>query len=167
MGLRGPPKTPTKILKARGSWRAGLRDGEPSARARKLNPPAWLSARAKDVWRRLEPKLRAMGVLDAADENALARYCQLFARYRECETEIQEYGSFVNDDSGNEVELPAVKRAERLSQQLTRLEDRFGLSPSARASLAAERTDEEDEKERFFKITGFEETGKKSKKKSS
>jgi phage terminase small subunit len=64
----------------------------------------------------------------------------------------------VLDADGNEQfemiaaeEYPQTKTASRIAEQLTRLEDRFGLNPSARASVgSADAKPPASGKERFF-----------------
>lgn len=158
MGKRGPAKTPTAVLAARGSWRAKVRDGEPEASGVPVCPD-WLNDDAKAVWFRLLPMLTAMSIVGSVDENALARYAQIFARWKSCEEFIAKHGQVmpVKDESGQVVgmkEFPQVGRASRLADQLLKLEQQFGMTPSARASLAIERPNknqDNDGKARFFK----------------
>lgn len=141
MGERGPARTPTRLLDLRGSWRAKLRKDEPQPDRSRPQCPRWLRTEAKRAWKRLVPQLEAMGVLARCDRNALARYCQTFAKWRECEEWLMQNGSVfpIKDGSGQPVglgEFPQVARAMRLGEQLLRLEKQFGLTPSARAGLA-------------------------------
>ena len=149
MGKRGPAPTPTKILEVRGSWRAGARQDEPQPEAKRPVCPAWLMPEAKRAWRELAPQLDRMGVLGKCDRNALARYCQTWAKWRAAEEWIMEHGDHVvvRDKDGRAtgiVEPPQVGRTIRLADQLLRLEQHFGLTPSARAGLAT-RKDNPDE----------------------
>jgi len=156
MGKRGPQPTPTATLKHRGSWRADTRGDEPKADG-KPRQPAWLPPKAKAVWQQLIPRLEGMGVLAAVDRNALARYCMLFARWRECEEFIAEHGA-VRVKDGNVTEWPQVARAGSLADKLLKLEQHFGMTPSARASLSVASNQPKDDgnKSRFFepKVVG-------------
>lgn len=171
MGKRGPPKKPTAILKARGSWRADERadaempEGIPEA-------PAWLQGAGRVHWYHLMPMLCAARVVRQTDGPALARYCALWGRWRQAEEWLDRHGTHheksvqVRDENGipqldaqgqvvlhilEVEEWPQVKRAIRLAESLTRLEDRFGLNPSARASVGGDPKKQADTgKSRFF-----------------
>lgn len=149
MGRRGPPKTPTKILKMRGSWRAKTRDGEPVPEQTRPRCPVWMRLRAKRMWRRLIPQLEQMGVLGRCDRNALARYCQSWARWREAEEFLMENGTTypVYSEGGDVLETkqyPQVRQANILAGILLRIEKEFGLTPAARADLSVQRGDPQE-----------------------
>ncbi len=63
MGARGPAPTPTKILEARGSWRAKARAGELTFPVERPECPAWLSTEARAEWDRVVERLEGAGVL--------------------------------------------------------------------------------------------------------
>ena len=163
MGRRGPVKIPTKILSMRGSPLAKRRMEEPEGEPGRPTCPAWLSKEAKRAWRELLPMIDGMGILSRTDRNALARYCQTWAKWRLAEEWMMKHGDHiaVQDSTGKVVEIkepPQVVRAIRLADQLLRLEQQFGLTPSARAGLAKEKRDpyenrgrkRAEDRERFF-----------------
>jgi len=119
--LSGPAKTPTNVLKMRGSPLAGNRSNEPVADRRRPRRPSWLSKDAKTIWRRIVPQLEAMGVLAICDRNALARYCDLVERYIRLSS------------TPCEGQLTLLLK---MTPVLIRLEREFGLTPSARAGLS-------------------------------
>jgi len=160
MGKRGPARTPTKVLKMRGSWLADQRVDEPQPSPERPRCPAWLSKQAKQAWAELAPQIAAMGILGRCDRNALARYCQTWAKWRKAEEWVMEHGDYVaiKNASGQVTEIkepPQVARSIRLADQLLRLEQQFGLTPSARAGLAKPKDNPDENrgrsKERFFK----------------
>jgi len=157
MGRRGPAKTPTKVLELRGSWRAHRRRGEPEPDRSRPRCPAWLHREAKRAWRELIPRLEEMNVLARCDRNALARYCQLLALWRQANEWIMQHGDIYPDkDSRGRIvgtkEYPQVARAVRLSGELLRLEREFGLTPSARAGLATERSDPDENRGKWLRV---------------
>ena len=142
MGRRGPPPTPTSLLKLRGSPLVSKRRDRTEAKgpAGKPTCPSWLDEDAKAAWRQIVPLLDAMGVLTRIDCNALSRYCRLWSRWRKAEAFIQEKGDMypIKDESGRVKcfqQWPQVAIASKLSQQLTRLEQEFGMTPSARTRI--------------------------------
>ena len=118
MSKPGPQPTPTAVLDMRGSWRAKARKNEPKPPAGKAICPARLSVEAKRHWKRLATRLYRMGVLSVIDREAFARYCSLLARWYEVER--------VND----------IDASMKISAHLLQLEREFGMTPSARASMA-------------------------------
>ena len=120
--------------------------------------PTWLDDEAKLAWKHLVPQLERMGVLTRIDGNALTRYCQLWARWKKAELFVQKHGDVypLKDESGRTkclMPFPQVASANKLAAQLTRLEQEFGMTPSARTriSVPAARPVSDPEKERFFK----------------
>ena len=164
MGERGPARTPTSILKLRGSWLAKTRGGEPRPPPGKPRCPVWISKEAKRAWAELIPQLEMMGLLARCDRNILVRYCQTLAMWRAAQEWIIEHGDvFPEKDSRGRVvglkEYPHVSRVIRLSEHLLRLEKPLGLSPSARAGLVVSGdagVPIDLDKERFFSVAAME-----------
>jgi P27 family predicted phage terminase small subunit len=152
MGRRGPRPLSTPVLQALGSWRANINRDEPTPLAKAPTCPSWISTEAKRLWRELVPLMMAMRILTEADRNALARYCQTWARWKAAEQFVQKFGETypLKDEQGRVkcfMPWPQASMAQRLSIVLTRLEQEFGLTPSARTridlSKCHARTDQE------------------------
>lgn len=162
MAGKGPPKTPSKVLEMRGSWRAKTRTGEPKPASNALTCPAYLDDDGKKLWRTLTRQLKGMGIIGSVDAQALGRYCQLHTRWLAAEAEIKKSGSIaptLNADgevTGWRV-AAAVKIAGDLADKLLRLEMNYGMTASARASLSvapdkkSSAGDGTADKARFFK----------------
>ena len=102
--------------------------------------PSWIDDEAKQAWKQLIPQLETMRVLAKIDGNALARYCQLWARWKKAELFVQQHGDTypLKDESGRIkclMPFPQVAIANKLAAQLTRLEQEFGMTPSARTRI--------------------------------
>lgn len=146
MGRRGPPPTPTAILRQRGSHRANERPKEPTLVPGRPQCPQWLRGDARRAWKKLIPMLEAMGVLSRSDGNAIARYCDLLAQWREVRVWCDQNGTSypirkLNPETGELYVVgfklfPQVRLANEYATLLLRLEREFGLTPSARARLA-------------------------------
>ena len=153
MAKRGPSPTPKSILKARGSHRAKRNVQEPEPDQLIPDPPRPLRGPALKMWNDLSLQLDAMKVVTVADGNALHRYCTIWARWarlmdkldadEEAEAKGTATGEFFEStgDKGQKVikEHPAVKIAATYANQLLRLEQEFGLTPSARTGLQVNR----------------------------
>lgn len=128
VGKRGPQKTPTAQLKLHGSWRAKTRDGEPLPPDGMPECPSWVTGEARNTWDRLSVDLYEMGVMTKIDNFAFARYCL--------------YGVLWLKELSNPGRTEAT--LERYANQLNRLEQSFGLTPSSRASLKTEESKKDD-----------------------
>jgi P27 family predicted phage terminase small subunit len=129
------------MLKLTSSWRADAREGtEPRPEAGRPALPDWLDDVAKQCWEQLLPQLEQMGVLTRIDGNAIARYCQGWSDWRKCIAFIGKNGMFyaLKDDSGAVKclqQYPHVGIRNKLAVELSRLEQEFGLTPSARTRI--------------------------------
>ncbi|MCH8854122.1 MAG: phage terminase small subunit P27 family [Planctomycetes bacterium] len=161
MGGRGPSRTPKDILKLRGSWRADVRGEEPKAEpatAKSFRCPRWLTPEGKRVFKIVIKQLGVMGILTFADELLVGRYCDVYARWRRSRDYVTENGEgYPVLRDGKVVSIhkyPQTVVASQLLSELTKMEDRMGLSPGARANLAIDTkglTNEPASKARFFK----------------
>lgn len=140
MGARGPKPTPSAIKRRRGTFRKDRAAANEAKISGTPACPTWLNAEAKREWKRLLPQLEAKGLIDSIDRNALARYCALWARWREAEKTLAKEGEVTeikNDDGEVKYvqQSPYVAIARSLSEQLQRLEQCLGLNPSARTRI--------------------------------
>ena len=152
----GRKPTPTAILKLRGSTKAIGRKNEVQAPSGAVSMPVWLNRSAKAVWKDVTPQLAAMGVLGKIDTNAIARYCDAFARWKKMAKILDdgETMDFLDDDKKvvkYSQQKPQVAIYHKLNDTLMRMEASFGLTPSARVGLTSEqKKGKPNGKERFF-----------------
>ncbi len=137
MGRRGPKPTPTAMLRLRGSWRGNIRKGEPmpTRPGRPLQPPAWLDATAKALWKELSGELRRCGLLTKCDRASFAGLCEAWSEYRRASDKIEQYGATMTAPSGYEVQSPWVSIRNKAWSRFSKAASAFGLSPSARTGL--------------------------------
>lgn len=144
MGRRGPPPTPTRLKVLYGNpGKRPLNRFEPKPQGATPRCPSWLDEEAKRKWRQLIPQLAAMGVLTSIDADALTNYCQIWSRWVRAEKFIQEHGDVysIKDEAGKPrylQQVPQVSIARNLLHVLNRLQQEFGLTPSARSSIRIE-----------------------------
>ena len=147
--------TALKLLKGNPGKRP-INDAEPKPSKKRPICPTWIDVDAKAMWKRLIPMLSDMGVLTEVDGNAVARYCQLWSRWKRAEQFIQKNGDVfpIKAEDGSIKYLqqfPQVGIANNLAAQLNRLETEFGLTPSSRSRIRIEKgSDRMDEFERFI-----------------
>lgn len=142
MGKRGPRPTPTALLQLRGSKLVNKDRREKEVKGPDGLPdkPEWLDEMGQKAWDFLVPLLHQMGVLTRIDGHALSRYCKLWSRWRQAEEFLSKHGEMypLKDEQGKPKcfqPWPQVSIANKLAQQLTRLEQEFGMTPSARSRL--------------------------------
>lgn len=141
MGKRGPQKTPTAILKKRGSKRGKSRKNEPKAKPGRPACPQWMNGEGKKRWKELMPELAAMKLLTEADKGLYVRYCQTYGRWVEMERWLDKKGmEFVRTNKKEMTTgvmlMPHVFEVRKLAEELIKMEREMGLSPASRASLA-------------------------------
>ena len=163
MGLRGPQRTPTKILQLRGTQRGKYRPDDPDAILAMPACPGWLDAAGQEHWAVLSAQLYAIGVLALIDQAALGRYIQLTQRWLAMEAFIAQHGeTYPTRNQEGEVisfqAFPQVAMAAVLATQLHRLEDSFGMTPASRARIhpvkkdtSLARQDAPKNKQQFFR----------------
>ena len=127
MGRRGPQPTPTKVLQARGSWRAKTRGDEPQVEPGRPPRPRWIAPKGKKLFDELAVYLEDIGVMTQLDGLALGLLCDAWSDYVE------------NKTRENRKHLLLLLRE-------------FGLSPASRASVKASefRKIPDDEAEQYF-----------------
>lgn len=158
MGRRGPPKKPTFIRLKQGN------PGKLPINKRELKPPKgvppcpdWLNDDAKDCWKRTIPMLVRLGVLTLLDGNALAGYCDAYAKWKEA-TEWLNQNGFVFAVRGEPTiehpkgpikcmqQWPQVSIAHNCLKVMQNLGAEFGLTPAARARLELPRDSGDEDK---------------------
>lgn len=137
MAGKGPPPTPTAILKARGSWRAEARKDEPRPALAAPTCPEWMPDDGKAEWKRVVGELSGLGLLTRLDRAALAVYCQAWSDFVLASTQSDSFT----------VRDVAAKRMIAAAAQ-------FGMSPAARARVQASKPESKSDKSKFFKVHG-------------
>lgn len=115
--------------------------------------PEWLSEEAVVVWERVAATLDGMGVLTVADGEILARYADMWVWHRQCREFVEENGAFCTAPMGPK-DHPEARRAERLAQQLLRMEAEMGLTPSGRTRIRVGSAEKGKGKTGKFKVAG-------------
>jgi P27 family predicted phage terminase small subunit len=110
---------------------------------------------ARAAWDELVPLLALRRTVTRIDKLALARYCVMFAHWREAQEFVARHGKTyaVKDDEGK---LKIIRRnpytdiAAESSRQLGRLEAEFGMTPASRPRVPVSIDDGDDSLARFI-----------------
>ena len=154
MATRGRKPKPTGMKQLEGNpGKRKLNEHEPKPEKKAPACPKWLEPEAKKEWKRLARKLEQMGVLTEVDMAAFAGYCQSYARWKEAEEFITQYGTIVRTPSGYWSQVPQVSIAQTNLKIMSKLAEQFGLTPSARSRIIADSTSnyEVDEMDELLK----------------
>lgn len=150
MGRRGPKAEPAAVKLAKGNSGRRPIGKDPEAVAGAaiggVQPPPWLKKDGLAQWNRLAPVAEQMKLLTRVDASAFARYCKNFARWLELQNVIDDAGSFYTVQiDGKETTRdvlrthPAAMLVIQLERLLESAEARFGLNPSDRQRIYAQR----------------------------
>lgn len=101
------------------------------------DPPDWLHPYAKEEWARVCTELSRKSWLGSVDETIFASYCQSYARWRQCEDDVDTNGLVLvheDEEKGQKWtrENPAAKLAIRYRADMEKCAARFGITPGAR-----------------------------------
>jgi P27 family predicted phage terminase small subunit len=110
---------------------------EPAARGPLGPPPEFLDEGAREVWLDLQ-NVMPLGVIASCDLPTMCAYCNSVALHRRAVVQLRETGGAVicNHD-GDLVKNPWLFVQDRQAVLILRLASELGLTPTARASMAA------------------------------
>lgn len=106
--------------------------------------PHRLDEFGREVWLRVVPDLKRAGRVKATDLEAITRYCDMVGSYWKMSKKIADEGSTmlvptVAKDVKGEGAMwrrhPLLSERRAMAKALEGIEDRFGMSPRARADL--------------------------------
>jgi P27 family predicted phage terminase small subunit len=105
--------------------------------------PDWLDPKAKDKFHELVAQLRALGILERTDVNALVRYADAHVRWLEAALFMRQHGvSYAIKNDAGDIKsfgfFPQVTQYNQLATMLLKLEQELGLTPSPRTRIRAE-----------------------------
>lgn len=136
MGSRGPAPTPTKILKARGSWRGDENELEPDDAVAAPKIPAGLNGAARTHWKWIVPRLLIRRTLSEVDLGFLAIMCIEYAEYMEAMRSLAKLKKTGENYKGHLIDHPRVVM-KGCFDRYSKAAIQFGLSPSAKARVQA------------------------------
>lgn len=117
-------------------------------------PPECLNEVAKNEWWRIATELHRLKMLTVVDINPLAAYCQAFARWSAAEQALNKLadrdpatgGILIKGSYGTPMLNPLLKAATQAARDMVKYAGEFGLTPSARARIAAGEYQEQQHK---------------------
>ena len=154
MGDRGPKKTPTAVLKLRGSRRAAEREvnGEPVLRPEMPPEPEYLSELSKKHWHDFATLLSDHEIMTEIDGLALSMLCDAFVQYLRCRELVEKAGPIIKGSKGTAVKNPALIQMRGLWKEVMAALREFGMTPSSHSEILKAPDEDLDDKGRFFKV---------------
>jgi P27 family predicted phage terminase small subunit len=136
-----------------------LNQNEPVPPASAIAPPDWVAGVSREKWDEIVPKLIAMGVMTSADIDTIARYCVMHEHFQKYLAACRRgLDIFVMRDEAGRVKYmqsaPAATMMVKLAASMLRIEQEFGLTPSARSGISAATQKPIDEVTQFFRVHG-------------
>ena len=99
--------------------------------------PKGLTAAAQRAWPKIAEQLTEARILTKLDAQALATYCEMFARWRDACDKIETFGPVVKTGQGGLKLSPFWVAFVQSSAEMRRLLIEFGMTPAARARVEA------------------------------
>ena len=153
--MRGRIPKPTALKIAEGNrGRRPLsldREPKPPAAPKRMTAPKELTDSARAEWKRMAPVLAKMGILTEADLAALAGYCQAYGDFIDLTKRIKHDGRTVRRGNGSLATNPVVMQRNQAAEQMKAFAVEFGFTPSSRARITMDRSEDEDEASKIAK----------------
>lgn len=145
MGRRGPPKTPTATLKARGTFRADRHsDDVDSQLENKIPPPPdHFDDDQKALWQKLGEKLASKGLLTELDGMAFELLVGSYLGMRQIANELEGESLVFFTESGAPIVNPLVGVIAKHTALLKWTLREFGCTPSARTGIRIEKKEKQ------------------------
>lgn len=152
MGRRGPARRPTMLRLVEGARPDKVNQDEPQPRPVDPEPPEEWTELGPDlceqllVWNRTVDQLRGMGLAFAADTDSLVAYVEAVVVHRRASRQLAatDCTLLVTGAQGNLVKNPLLQIQRDAAAVIRAFAREFGLTPSARASVKAEKSSNED-----------------------
>ncbi len=145
MAGRKPKPTNLKLLQGNPGKRK-LNKNEPKPTAKTIpRPPAHLDVVARSEWRRVAPKLFAIGLLTPVDRSALAAYCVAYSKWVEAERAIRDRGMVTVTPNGYPCISAWAVVSNKAMRQMREFMAEFGMTPSSRSRVQVDTDDAESD----------------------
>lgn len=161
MGRRGPARRPTALRLVEGARPDKVNQDEPQPLPVEPDAPEeWTelgeASEQLQVWNRVVDQLRDMGILFAADTDSLVAYVEAVVIHREASRQLSHPDATLTvlGAQGNQVKNPLLQIQRDAAAVIRAFAREFGLTPSARASVKAEKGDKGDAENPFAPTAG-------------
>jgi P27 family predicted phage terminase small subunit len=140
--MRGRPPKPSVVKLVEGNpGKRPINDKEPKPPDGKPTCPAHMSKGAKSAWRKLSPVLHEAGLLTKLDGMALETLCETYSKWLDANEKLYKEGLIIKSPvKGFPMQNPLFSVVNRLFEQLNKMFNAFGMTPSERSRLHVEKS---------------------------
>lgn len=154
--MRGRKPKPTALKELAGNpGKRPLPQNEPKPGVPSSPPyaPRHLGSEAKREWRRLVPRLMAVGIFTELDYAALALYCEAYGRWVVAEEHLRAdtEGEILVSEKGFRYINPWRTVANQAWEQMRKILVEFGMTPSSRSRVKVEKGEDLDPFEEYLR----------------
>lgn len=135
---------PRQLRLISGSHPERLNPNEPIPSDGELVCPDGTDAEVRIVWLEVVAELETMRVASSADRYALLCYCEAVVGHRKASAILAKSPPLVTGAAGGLVRNPAILVQKDYAAQIRAFGQEFGLTPSARTSIATGDTPDDD-----------------------
>lgn len=139
MGRRGPAPKPTALRLIDGDKESRINRDEPVPRSGPLTCPDDTPEDVRDIFDYTLAELEHMGIDAPADRDSLLCYCWAVANHRKASAVVAKSAILVKGLHGNWVRNPALIEQGKAAAVIRAFAQEFGLTPSARSRIQADR----------------------------
>jgi P27 family predicted phage terminase small subunit len=134
---RGRKPKPTARKKAAGNpGKRALNKAEPDfGLVTNIDPPAWITEAARDMWGRVAPLLLRQKVLQVTDLHNVEAFCTAYGNWRAAKEHVAKHGLVLEGASGGPVKNPALTVQNEAAKQMVTFGSMLGLDPASRQRL--------------------------------
>jgi len=150
MAKPGSKPLPTKIKMLRGgrkTYHRAMPKNEPKPRKYKRRPaiPSEIKDNklARNEWVRVAGDLGEAGLFTIIDRAALMGYCVCYATWVDATRQIQKHGVLVKAQNGFPMQSPYLSIANKAQGEMRKWLVEFGMTPSSRSRVTADKPQEE------------------------
>lgn len=141
--MASPIPKPTKIKILEGNrGKRPLNDQEPEPESKIPRKPVVLQGKAATEWNRITKELNKIGLVSEIDRNALAAYCQVYARWCDAEKKLKTEGVIIESPNGYPIMNPWLSIANKCIDQIKSYMAEFGMTPASRSRVKVEKKKE-------------------------
>src|SRR4029453_19079949 len=130
---RKPKSNVLRILQGNPRQKRLAPNPQPKATLPKCPRP--LHGEAREAWKKLAPKLFALGLLTELDVTALSALCVTWALWHEAEQKLASEGLTVTGRGGAVRPSPGIAIASRAQRDMQLLAAEFGMTPTSRQRI--------------------------------
>lgn len=132
----GRRPAPSNVKRLHGVRESRINADEPMPHETDPEAPEWAEGEWLAIWQRTCVQLRGMGILYAADRDALVAFVTAVHEYDRLARVLVKAPAIVRDANGQPVANPVGRALRQCSAEVARWASHFGLTPAERGRIS-------------------------------